>query len=177
MNDTIIELSTRMKRAMRPFALLLYYLVLEGDFQYVLETGVNAAQSSRAILSAMEEKGSGQLISIDLKDRTERVPENLRKYWQMIVGDSTKKEIIESVGGIKYDMFLCDGGHYKPVPELDFYNYGRLVKKNGFILLHDVLNKNSDVPELWKKLQKEYENTITFPFGEIAGMGMIQKIR
>jgi predicted O-methyltransferase YrrM len=174
MNDTIIGM-TKFRRAMRPFTLLLYYLVMEDNMQNVLETGCNQAQSTRAILSAMKEKNSGKLYSVDLKDGTHRIPDELKSYWNMVKGDSTKVDTIKKVNNKVYDMVLIDGGHFFPVPELDFINFAPLVKEGGFILLHDIINQNCDVPSFWNKIDNNVWNKIELPFGRIAGLGICQK--
>ena len=157
---------------MRPFVLMLWELTYELDAQNVLEIGVRAAQSTRTILSALEEKGSGLLTSIDIKDGSHRVPEDLAKRWKHVIGDSTKKETLEKVSGVEYDLLLIDGSHTYEDVKKDYEMYSKLVKKGGFILLHDVINKNCGVPQFWNELSNE--NKITLPFG-VAGLGIIRK--
>lgn len=172
MNDLVIEL-TKMKRAMRPFVLFLYTMTLESDAQEVLEIGVRQAQSTRSILSAIHEKGSGSLTSIDLQDRTHRL-ENckyLLPHWKTVVGDSHKQETLDKVKDKQYDILLIDGDHGEGV-SMDWNMYSPLVKKGGYILFHDIINEDCYVPEFWRTLP--HNNKIELPFG-VAGMGIIQK--
>ena len=94
--------------------LILYFLVKKLKPKIVIETGVAAGVSSYFILKAMYENKKGKLISIDLPNYTAHkgyinkdgildktytpktkgvgwvVPENFRKNWQLILGDSMK---------------------------------------------------------------------------------------
>jgi len=170
MNEKILELK-EMKRAMRPFVFVLWELTYESNAQNVLEIGVRQGQSSRAILSALNEKKSGILTSIDIKDRRSRLTNDFADNWNFIVGDSTKQETLDKVNGIEYDMLLIDGDHSYDGVKKDYEMYAPLVKKGGFLLLHDVCNKNCGVPQFWNELSSNKK--ITLPFG-VAGMGLIQ---
>jgi len=164
MNDTVLEMK-QMRRAMNPFVLTLYEIILESKPEKVLEIGVRQGQSTRVILSALEENKKGILYSIDLGDRGDRIPEHLKKYWEPIIGNSCKIEWKESV-----DILLIDGDHSYEGVKRDFEKYSVFVNKYGTILMHDIINENCGVPKFWKEIKY---NKIALNYG-VAGMGIIQ---
>lgn len=174
MNQNIIALKD-MRRAMQPFVLTIYEMVLEGKMNNVLEIGVRQAQSTRAILSALHENGTGSLVSIDLGDRSERIPEEYKALWETIVGDSHSAEIHNKVPVIAYDMLLIDGDHTYEGVKRDYEMYNHFVKPGGYIIFHDVINKDCGVPQFWKELQEEQNGfqMIELPWG-VAGLGILQ---
>lgn len=174
MNNTVLTLK-EMKRAMQPFVLFLYELVYEGKMNNVLEIGVRQAQSTRTILSALNELGRGNLVSIDLGDRLDRIPEELRPYWTQIIGNSHSQDIHDLVPQKEYDLLLIDGDHSYDGVRRDYRTYQHFVKKGGYILFHDTINKDCGVPKFWEELKAEYKNAGMFdlPHG-IAGMGVMQ---
>lgn len=177
MNDLVLELK-KMNRAMQSYVLFLYELVLESSPTNILEIGVRAAQSTRTILSAIKENGSGLLTSIDISNTSSRVPEELKPYWNFLVADSTKQETVEMVNDRIYDIIMIDGGHDYETVKKDYENYYPLLKDGGVLLFHDVCNKQCGVPKFWKEL--DCKNKITFNWGKAAegvipGLGIIQK--
>ncbi|MHA1329556.1 MAG: class I SAM-dependent methyltransferase [Candidatus Hodarchaeales archaeon] len=181
MNEIVLQMK-QMRRAMRVYVLMLYEIVLESKPDLILEIGVGQAQSTRTFLSALKENGKGKLVSIDLRDRTNRVPEELRPYWHLVVGNSHSKEVFEKVKQFgQYELLLIDGDHsYKGVKK-DFEMYVPLVKDRGLILMHDTVNIREGVRDFWKeirypKVNLEYGSTIYGKGHLIPGMGIIQKI-
>jgi len=171
MNDTII-LMKKMLRAMRPFCLMLYEITLESNAQEVLELGARQMQSGRSFLSALHEKGTGLLTSVDLDDRSDRISLEMKKHLRMIVGNTHDPEILKQASDRVYDLMLIDAGHdYKDIKQ-DYYDYEKLVKPGGFIFFHDVTNDDCGVPRFWKEL--EVPNKITLSY--FPGMGIIQKL-
>lgn len=178
MNNLVLELK-KMNRAMQSYVLFLYEMVLESRPEYVLEIGVNAAQSTRSILSAMKENNIGTLISIDLKDTSHRVPEELKgERWRLVLGDSASSNVLDRFRGMKFDLIFVDGGHKYEEVKKDFVNYYPCLKDGGIMLFHDVCNKQCGVPKFWREL--DCKNKITFNWGKAAegvvpGLGIIQK--
>jgi predicted O-methyltransferase YrrM len=167
-----------MKRAMQSYVLSLYEIVLESRPENVLEVGVRAAQSTRTILSAMEENNFGQLTSIDISDTSSRVPEDMRTHWKFLLADSTIQETVDKVNDKVYDIIMIDGGHDYEVVKKDYENYYPLLKNGGLMIFHDVCNKNCGVPKFWAELNQP--NKITFAWGKasmgiIPGLGILQK--
>jgi cephalosporin hydroxylase len=172
--DTIIQLKN-MRRAMQPYVLLLYEMTLELRPENVLEIGVRQAQSTRSILSALYKNGGGKLTSIDLRDRTERIPDFLLPFWSTVVGDSHSREIFESVitPGYSCSLLLIDGDHSYEGVKKDYELYSPYVKKGGYILLHDILNKDCGVPQFWDEIYKSNTHAVALNYG-YAGMGIVQ---
>ena len=173
-NNIVPELVLNMKtmrRAMQPFVLFLFEYVKESKSENVLEIGVRQGQSTRTILSALEENKKGKLTSIDLGDRIERIPEELLPYWIQVIGDSHNGETLKKVSQQKYDILLIDGDHNYEGVKADFEMYAPLVKKGGLILFHDIINQNCGVPKFWNELK--LSNKVALNYG-VAGMGIIQ---
>lgn len=55
----------------------------------------------------------------------------------LIAGNSTSQAVWNQVKDIQVDLLFLDGDHNFPGVEKDFYNYSRLVRKGGFIVLDD----------------------------------------
>jgi predicted O-methyltransferase YrrM len=170
MNETII-LMKGMMRAMRPFCLMLYEVTLESNAQEVLELGARQMQSGRSFISAMHEKGSGLLTSVDISDRSERIKPEMLKHLRMIVGNTHNPETLSRVSDRIYDLMLIDAGHSYEDVKQDYYDYEKLVKPGGLIFFHDVTNTNCGVPQFWNELK--VPNKIILPW--FPGFGIIQK--
>lgn len=128
--------------------LILYFLVKKLKPKIVIETGVAAGVSSYFILKAMYENKKGKLISIDLPNYTAHkgyinkdgildktytpktkgvgwvVPENFRKNWQLILGDSMK--ILPQIKN-KIDIFYHDSDHSYTCMNFE-YNWAKKQK-------------------------------------------------
>jgi len=180
MNDTVLTMK-KMSRAMNSYVLLLYEIVLESRPEFVLEIGTGQCQSTRTILSALAENKKGKLISIDMKDRSERIPKELLEYFIQIVGNSHEKSTFDKVlekNDKKFDILLIDGDHTYEGVKKDFEMYVPLVKEKGLILMHDICNVNCGVPKFWReitypKIGLEYGKAAA---GIVPGMGIAQKI-
>ena len=171
MNDTVLRLKS-VRRAMRPFVLFLYEIVREIRPSFVLEIGVRNGQSTKTILSALAENRRGRLVSIDVKRRLEEMSEGLRAHWELVVGNSHEKETYNKVSGREYPILLIDGDHTYEGVKKDFEMYGKLVKKGGLILMHDILIPHYGVKDFWKEIKYP---KIELNYG-VAGMGIVQKI-
>ena len=56
------------------------------------------------------------------------------------VGKSTDPDIIERVAGERFDIVYIDGGHDYNTVKSDLYNYPRLVKPGGYLVIDDCNN-------------------------------------
>lgn len=95
----------------------LYAVVRDRSPDVVVETGVCNGVSSLVTLAALEENGTGRLLSVDLRD-DERVPEGkdpgwiipdeLRDRWSLTMGDSvqTLPDVVDGVDSV--DAFVHD---------------------------------------------------------------------
>lgn len=159
-------------RAMNPYVLLLYEMVRELKPENTLEIGVRQAQSTRSILAALDHNKHGLHTSVDLGDRSDRVPEILVPYWRQTIGNSHLKETLAKVSDRTYQFLLIDGDHTYEGVKRDYEMYSPLVEPGGYILFHDTHNINEGVPQFWAEL--ECPSKLELKYG-IAGMGIIQK--
>lgn len=119
------------------------------------------------------------LVTVDLANSWERVLvlNNLklrRQTIQVIVGDSTDHTTLSKIkrilDGKELDFLFIDGDHnYKGVKS-DFGFYSRLVKRGGWIAVHDVVpdyrtrfgirtsSWSGDVPMFWSQIRKRWPN-------------------
>ena len=179
MNDTILKMKT-MQRAMRPYVLILYEMILESKPEFVLEIGTGQCQSARAITSALSENKKGKLISVDVGDRRSRMPVELLPYFIQIISDSHLEIALEKVKEVSpiYDFLFIDGDHTYEGVKKDFEMYVPLVKEEGIILMHDTVNHNEGVKDFWDEIKYPKVN---FKYGNAAngvvpGLGIIEKI-
>jgi predicted O-methyltransferase YrrM len=175
MNNVILEMK-KMKRAMQPYVLFIYEMVLESKAENVLAIGARQCQAERSILSALHENNFGKLISIDLHDRTDRVsstfPE-LLPYWKLIIGDSHKQETFNQIKDEKFDILLIDGDHSFLGIKQDYEMYEPLVKDGGYILFHDTHNPNETCVKYFQEIEAKSKLELNYGF---AGLGIIQKV-
>lgn len=87
-----------------------------------------------------------------------------------------KSEVKNTVG--KVDILFIDGDHsYEGVKD-DFYSYAPLVKSNGYIILHDILDTSHHracgcfVHELWNELKTKYSTMEFLDPAEHTRMGI-----
>jgi len=139
------------------FYIPLYFLVRELKPEIVIETGVHRGVSSLFILQAMEDNNKGTLYSIDLpfaeyetdtKGPTKSflplekvgvcVNKELRKRWNLILGDS-KKELPKLISSIKsLDIFLHDSKHTYEHMLWEFETIWPALKENGILISDDI---------------------------------------
>lgn len=128
--------------------------------EVVVETGVGAGVSSWTILKAMDENGSGRLISIDLPTpNTELlpevgylVPEELRKSWDLRTGPSKKllPQTLEELG--KIDIFQHDSRHSYSNQLREYQTAWPFINEGGLLVSDDVSNDAlHDASRTWNK--------------------------
>ena len=166
-HDKIIRLKSNNTKEMSPFLLTIFELVYETNAQTVLEIGVNRGTSTLAVLSALENKKSGMLYSVDINDDSKAIKnEELKKYWKFTQANSLEfyknwnKEV---------DILIIDGNHKYNYCKSDYFNYYKFVKSGGYILLHDVA-RYLGLMQLWNGIE---DNKIFVPVSE--GIGIVQK--
>lgn len=137
---------------------LLYFLVRKLRPKIVVETGVAAGESTGYILKAMHDNGFGKLYSIDLpfqwyiygdhklhldslpagKMPGYLVPENIKKNWQLILGNTYDRlpSLLSSLG--KIDIFLHDSEHSDKAMMFEYKTSWPYIRNGGFLLSDDV---------------------------------------
>lgn len=111
-----------------------------------------------------------------------------------ISGDSSSPEIIEKVKkwlkGRAIDVLFIDGDHSYQGVRSDFENYSPLVREEGIIIFHDIVEDyltrfgtptssyTGGVPQLWKELKQKgysFEEMIENPEQDGFGIGTLTK--
>ena len=125
----------------------------------VIETGVGAGVSSWTILKAMEENGTGRLVSIDLPtpntellpDVGYLVPDELRHRWDLRTGPSSRilPQALNELGDI--DMFQHDSRHSYSNQINEYNTAWQSIKLSGILVSDDVSNDAlHDATRIWK---------------------------
>jgi len=174
--------------------LMLYLFMRIKKPQTVIETGVASGRSSSVILDALYENNKGRLFSIDLpkfyegepktyltkEGRSEHsgfvpkgktpgwlVPQNLRKQWNLILGDS-KVELVKLTNQLKkIDIFYHDSDHSYNTMMYEFETTWPFIEEGGILLADDVKN-NDAFNEFIKKIKPRFHHTY-------GGLGIILK--
>lgn len=112
----------------------------------VIETGIANGFSSSYILQSMSLRNSGKLFSIDdvfLPWHTFNkigcaIPENLKKFHQIILGNSVPelKKILPELGSI--DIFVHDSAHTFDNMMNEFTTVWPFIRKGGYLVSDDV---------------------------------------
>lgn len=183
--DQRLEQQKNYGRAMQSYVLMLHEFIWELKPNKVLEIGVQNGQSTKSILMALNMNKSGLLVSIDHKRRHSILDteySDLKQYWHFIMGSSHDPNVFQQAKdqlaeGELYDIAFIDGDHKYPGVKQDFDEYSQLVKPGGIILLHDTINKNEGVKDLWAEITWEKFN---IDWGRarnsvIPGFGIVRK--
>jgi predicted O-methyltransferase YrrM len=155
---------------------MLYYLVRTAKPDVIIETGVWSGKTSWAILQALSDNGKGHLTSIDLGVTETHgsklpideiggfVPQNLRKYWKLELGDSKGllPSILQKLGSI--DMFYHDSNHTYEHMTFEFKTALTYIKKGGVICSDDI-NMNNAWVDFNKLLTNHHEVDNKFGYG------------
>jgi len=156
--------------------LMLYYLIRLEKPQLIIETGVWTGKTSWTILQALADNGSGHLISVDLgvkyictsqlpiKEIGGFVPQRLRSYWTLEIGDAVKlvPALLKEHGPI--DMFYHDSDHSYEHMKFEFTTAYQHVKNNGIISSDDISLSNA-WKEFSRSLRDHYEIDYLFGYG------------
>lgn len=137
---------------------ILYFLVRKLKPKIVLETGVAAGESTGFILKAIKDNGIGKLYSIDLpfqwyiygknelhldslpsgKMPGYLVPENLKKNWHLILGN-TYDQLPKLCSKLKkIDIFMHDSEHTDKTMMFEYNAAWPFIKGGGLLLSDDV---------------------------------------
>lgn len=162
--------------------------------KYVLEIGT-AGGGTLFLFSRIASKDA-VIISIDLPGgrfgggySRARIPlyksfalKNQQIY--LIRKNSHDKETLDEVkdilNGNKIDFLFIDGDHTYQEAKRDFEMYSSLVKRNGMIALHDIVQSNikgCEVSKFWDEIESKYDHIeIAKDWGQNwAGIGIIKK--
>ena len=151
------------------FYIPLYFLVRITKPETIVETGVHRGVSSLFILQALHENNKGVLYSIDLPQAeyeqdnldstkstlpTEKIgvciTKNLRKRWNLILGDSRKElpKLLEDLSTI--DIFLHDSKHTQDHMKWEYETAWPHLKNFGLLISDDTNLSNGAFEEFAK---------------------------
>ncbi len=148
----------KLEPQLRTKSQLLYFLIRKLKPKIVVETGVAAGESTGYILQALNDNGFGKLYSIDLpfqwyiygdhklhldslpagKMPGYLVPENLKKSWELILGNTydSLPDLLSLLG--KIDIFLHDSEHSDKAMTFEYQTSWPYIKRGGLLLSDDV---------------------------------------
>lgn len=137
---------------------ILYFLVRKHKPQIIVETGVAAGKSSGFILQAIHDNKKGKLYSIDLpfqwyiygnstlhldslpagKLSGYLVPDDLKKNWKLIIGDTYIElpKLLKKLGNV--DLFFHDSEHTYKTMMFEYDSAWAILKEKGFLISDDI---------------------------------------
>lgn len=153
-----------------------------GKFKKILEVGFGNG-STNTILNKFF--NFEQIIVVDnfsANTSNNSLVNNLRhKNLIVLCGDSSSKFCVSNAKKMgPFDLVFIDGNHQEPFVSNDFENFGSMIKKNGFVALHDIASKEwPDVGKKWNTLKKSkkftYNEFICDDYKTQFGIGLLSK--
>lgn len=160
---------------------VIYNMIIDNDINEILELGTAHGTGSCFMAAALEEKGKGQVMTIDNKLALGRSPNvmellskcNLSQFvnpvfahttynWELmkIIEENTEKGTCRPI----FDFCYLDGSHNFEIDSAAFILVDKLLKPGGFILFDDLNWTFGNCPDLkdkeWvKKMSEEEKNT------------------
>lgn len=169
-NINMIVEKTSAKFSLIKYPIMWYALTRKYKPKIIVETGTSMGWSSFMILNALNHnEEDGRLYSFDLDDSESvkknggvgyLVPDELKKDWTLIIGD-TKKELeplFQKLG--KVDMFIHDSDHSYDVMMFEYNLAWSYLSKNG-ILGSDDINHSTAFNEFTTTHKNEIHDVTT----------------
>lgn len=158
---------------------ILFYIIKEA--KNILEIGTWKGYSIETWYKAFNPD-----IAITIENDENIFRDNLNSFYEKIhylLGKSQDDEIKEKVLRILkdelIDFLFIDGSHAFEDVKKDFEMYSSLVKKGGFIVLHDVVYTSEDpnspvqVKKYWHEIRDQYD-WIEIKSKDGTGMGIVR---
>lgn len=146
----------------------LYHLALNEHALQVVELGVHTGQSTAAFLAALKKTG-GHLWSCDIKLPQPPIDGFMDEdRWHFVLGDS--RQAVEEAP-LTIDILFVDAALEHRLADLEAY--GKWVKRDGYILVHDTEKK------VTREAIKKYLSDKIWRYTEIKsghGLGVIHVI-
>lgn len=133
-----------------------------GKFQKILEVGFGNGSTNTILNKFFDFEQIVVVDNFSANTSTDSLVSNLRnKRLIILCGDSTSDLCINNAKKLgPFDLIFIDGNHQEPFVGKDFENFSSLIKKNGFIALHDIASKEwPDVSKRWSKIKKNKKFT------------------
>lgn len=105
------------------------------------------------------------------------------QFLHLIQGNSHGPQTFDTVQallkGRRLDVLFLDGDHSYEGVKQDFEMYGPLVRENGLIVIHDIIEskfKECNVKKFWDELEPRYESMriVKDPGQQWAGIGVLR---
>jgi predicted O-methyltransferase YrrM len=130
-------------------------------------------------------------IYIENRPRLQRlrpVEQNMHLLNGSSYAASTVRRVEKILRERKLDLLFIDGDHRYEGVKKDFQTYSRLVRENGLVVFHDIIQDHAvrygkptqsyagGVPTLWKELKQKYDSRefITDPDQDGLGLGVLR---
>jgi predicted O-methyltransferase YrrM len=108
--------------------------------EHILEIGTFEGDTAIAMAKGLKENGDGRIITLDVKDfgQEKNIEDmDLTKYVKCVKDKPT--EFLDNLPDKYFDMSFIDDGHTYDECMRDLKNSHRLIKSQGYILGHDIL--------------------------------------
>lgn len=133
----------------------LYDFVLEGGVRDIIELGLAHGTSACYMAAALDERGVGRIVSLDLDEAKQRQPNmdevagklGLRKYIEPMYGQTSytwdllklvRQNTVDGVCRPVFDFAFIDGSHAWESDGLAFFLIDKLLKPGGWMLFDDL---------------------------------------
>lgn len=142
--------------------------IYENNIKSILEIGTYKGGSASAFLRL-----GCKVTSIDIVKQSEIAELEKQHGYSFYLRDNF-------TATSEYDLLFIDGDHSYEACKKDYEDYRSLVKKDGFIAFHDIVNSSLHAKqgcEVWKFMKELDEEKIEFVTdGTWGGIGIIKKI-
>jgi len=93
---------------------------------------------------------------------------------KIVFFDGTSRKFFDEHPDEKFDIIFIDGDHSYDGVKFDFINSEKLLKKDGYLVFHDIASHQcSGVNNLWNEIKKQ--NCLEFIKSDKCGIGIWKK--
>ena len=154
-----------------------------------VEVGVELGGTTLALAQLVAPE-NGKVFAIDFFDVDKAIVYRGSSLSRLIVeikgnshDENTLKTLVQELGNDRIDFLFLDANHTYEDVKKDYEIYAPLVRKGGFLALHDIRNYKGDVKgedgvwRLWEELKKDHNwlEVSAEPDHKWMGIGLIQK--
>lgn len=127
-----------------------------GTFRSMLEVGFGNGSTNTILNKFFKFEKIVVIDNFSAHTSNDSLVANLRnKNLIILCGSSTSEWCVKNARNLgSFDLVFIDGNHQEPFVGKDFKNFGSLIRKNGFIALHDIASKEwPDVSKKWSEIK------------------------